>query len=356
MTPASSGHERFLETRTFSSLDGLRAISIIAVVWHHAGSTTASPLLLQRGFLGVDLFFLISGFLITTLLLRERRRTGDISLFEFYRRRCLRIVPAYWVMLTAFSAIAFLRPPNTELRHELPYAALYLSNLVVMASPIAITWSLSAEEQFYLIVPALQKFASRAFVWMLPLLYVAAILPTFGAWPSLPSFFKETTFGPILLGVMLAYVMNSVRGWQAVERLLGRPFAPIVATLLIVVACSYPGPDISGWPRICIHFALLALLASCVVREGHLLEPILTWTPLRRLGTVSYGVYLYHKLALAVMLRAVLSGGALFGGVSLLSWIMAEISFRTLEARFLALKYPAARRLQSLRQSMEAGG
>lgn len=330
-------HRDFLGTRVFSSLDGLRALAIVAVVWHHTGASDSHSIILKRGFLGVDLFFLISGFLIATLILRERRATGDVSLLRFYRRRCLRILPAYWLMLAIFASIAFLKP-NPALRHDLPYAALFLANFVVMLSAIAITWSLSAEEQFYLVIPAMQKYANRRFHWFLPLLYVAAVLPTFGWFPSLPAFFKETTFGPILLGVMLAYVLDDLQGWNFAARIVGHSLSPVLALVLVLTACAYPTSDISGWPRMIIHFALLTLLASCVVREQQVMRPLLTWGPVRRIGVVSYGIYLYHKLGLGVMLKAHQTGGWLFFGTLALSWIIAEVSFRTFEGKFLARK------------------
>jgi peptidoglycan/LPS O-acetylase OafA/YrhL len=330
-------HRDFLGTRVFSSLDGLRALAIVAVVWHHTGGSDSHWIILKRGFLGVDLFFLISGFLIATLILRERHATGDVSLLSFYRRRCLRIFPANWLMLAIFASIAFLKP-NPSLRHDLPFAALYLSNFVVMLSALSITWSLAAEEQFYLVIPALQKYAHRSFHWFLPLLYVAAVVPTFGWFPSVPAFFKETTFGPILLGVMLAYVLDDSQGWNFAARLVGHSVSPALALVLVLTACAYPASDISGWPRMTIHFALLTLLASCVVREQQVLRPLLTWGPVRRIGVVSYGIYLYHMLALGVMLKAHQTGARLFFGTLTLSWIIAEVSFRTFEAKFLARK------------------
>lgn len=98
-----SPHTRYLSQRHFGSLDGLRCLCIIAVLWHHAPVTEVvqQPLLLRRGFVGVDFFFVLSGFLITTLLLREESSTGRISLRGFYFRRALRILPVYFLLVTA---------------------------------------------------------------------------------------------------------------------------------------------------------------------------------------------------------------------------------------------------------------
>jgi peptidoglycan/LPS O-acetylase OafA/YrhL len=338
----------YVATRPFASLDGLRALSIAGVLWFH--TTTDLPIwpALRRGFLGVDFFFIISGFLIVTLLLRERRNTGTISLGNFYVRRSLRIFPAYWAMLLFVACVAYLKPGHESegIKHDLPYSLLYISNLVPMASLLSITWSLSTEEQFYSIIPALQKYTPRLFpMAILPVAYVMVSLPPFGIFQNinLPGFFRQTTFGPILLGVMLAFVLDHPRGWAVTASILRSPLSPLFALALVVLALSCPGPDISGWPRLAIHGSLLVLLASCVVREKHALLPVLSWGPIRRFGVVSYGIYLYHLVvywpaAKLLALLGVQSQIALFLLVAAFSWLAAEFSYRFFEQRFLMLK------------------
>jgi peptidoglycan/LPS O-acetylase OafA/YrhL len=97
----------------FLSLDGLRCLSILAVVWHHSLTAPASGRLLNLGFLGVDLFFVISGFLIVTLLLRERFLSGTISLEKFYLRRTLRIFPLYYGLILSMAGIYLTRWART---------------------------------------------------------------------------------------------------------------------------------------------------------------------------------------------------------------------------------------------------
>lgn len=340
-------YARYCQVRTFGSLDGLRAIAILAVVWHHTGQSTGAWVLAGRGFLGVDLFFVLSGFLIVTLLLREKRRTGAISLRKFYGRRILRIFPAYYFMLLFVGVVAFVKPGNSSavVRHELPFAALYLSNLVPMQSMLAITWSLAVEEQFYLVIPTLEKYMDRALLLLLPCAYVLLSLFPFGFLPDLevPSFFRETTFGPIILGVLLAHLLDNPNGFRCAMRLLGWRGAPLVALLLVVLSASNPRADISGWPRMSIHFALVALVAACVIRERHSLRTLLSAWPMRRIGIVSYGIYLYHLIiAHFVTPRTehmqAFSHVACFASVTLLTWLAAELSYRVLETRFLRLK------------------
>jgi len=345
MTP--SPYDRFLATRTFGSLDGLRALSIIAVLWHHTERGAGGPTLGARGFLGVDLFFVISGFLIVTLLLRERRRDGVISLRQFYVRRFLRIFPPYYLMLAFVAGVAVLKPGNNSanILRDLPYALLYVSNLFPMFSLLTITWSLSAEEQFYLVVPALEKQTGRAFPWILVTAYLILAALPFGFLPGLPvpGFFRETTFGPILLGVMLAHLLDQPRGFGAAWRLLGHRASPLVAAALLALALSHPAQDITGGPRLLIHWAMALLVASCVIREGHLLEPLLRPWPMRRIGVVSYGIYLYHMLVWYLVDKAMRQLGwssqpLFFVANTLGSWAVAELSFRHFESKVMALR------------------
>jgi len=344
---AGEAHARFLGTKTFGSLDGLRAVSILAVVWHHTHGGTPGWPISQRGFLGVDLFFVISGFLIVTLLLRERRRTGTMSLRNFYIRRFLRIFPPYYGTLLLVGAAALWRSghESAAIRHDFPYALFYIANLVPMQSLLSITWSLAVEEQFYLVIPALEKLARRVFPWLLALAFLLGSLPPFGFFPGwkLPEFFRETTFGPILLGVMLAHLLDHPSGYRWAFRVLGRAPAPILAVALVILACSHPARDISGWPRLAIHLSLLVLVASCVVRERHPLAPILSLWPMQRIGAVSYGIYLYHLLVRhpvtkVMQLAGTSSGLVLFLATAVGTWLVAEISYRVFESRILALK------------------
>src|SRR5271166_3634228 len=97
MRPESLQYRKFRQTETFNSLNGLRCISVLAVIWHHAvGHLFPTDTFLAEGYMGVDVFFAVSGFLITTLLLRERDTWGDIDLRSFYARRSLRIFPLYY--------------------------------------------------------------------------------------------------------------------------------------------------------------------------------------------------------------------------------------------------------------------
>ncbi len=350
-------HESYRATKVFGALDGFRCFSILAVLWHHAHGGFADLPFTQRGYLGVDMFFVISGFLIVTLLLRERERSGGISLKNFYARRTLRIFPLYYGILAAMAVLLFVVKPESDMsgsfRAELPYLLTYTSNWIHITSILAVTWSLAAEEQFYLVWPPLEKYAKKA----IPALLVAGIVISQlvnyrVADPFLQSTFGivhddfeilQATFAPILFGVVLAHLLHGGRGFAWVHKLCCWRGAAIFWSVLLVVAMNHPAADISGTPRLITQLVMCALLASCVATEEHALRGPLGIAPIRRIGVVSYGMYLFHMFALhgVVALTARLGVESLeleFVLCLALSWVISEASFRFFENPILRLK------------------
>lgn len=365
MRPASEGRaapwEAFRSQRTFGALDGLRALSILAVLWHHTWEIPTGWWATERGFLGVDLFFVISGFLIVTLLLRERDRSGDVNLRHFYVRRFLRIFPVYYGLLGALAlvfglaALAGHRTSTGESFFDsLPWALTYLSNWVVPTSLLSITWSLAAEEQFYLVWPPLERWVRGAVIPILLLLLGANIAIQLGAMDSLwaawgfvddkPAMLRQTGFTPIMLGVLLAHGLHHQRSFAILAKVLRPSAAVVVALLAIVGVCSLPMTDIGGWPRLVIHLLMTILVGAAVIREDHPLMPALRVRPLVLWGTLSYGLYLFHmpcRMAVDGVLGAVgveapwplpVLTLALTTGV-------AWCTFHFFETRFLRLKH-----------------
>jgi peptidoglycan/LPS O-acetylase OafA/YrhL len=304
----------------------------------------------------VDLFFVISGFLIVTLILRERTATGSISLRNFYGRRVLRIFPVYYGLLAALS-VFFLAFPRLTSAHpffaELPYDASYSSNLIVPISLMGISWSLATEEQFYLLWPPVEKFLGRLVLPILGAVVVANQLINLRvADPWLRQVFGvshddlyilQVTFTPICLGVGLAHLLHSERGFARAARFLGsRAAAPCCMALLVLVA-NLPSRDIAGGQRLAVQLSMAALVGSCVVREDNGLRRFLTWPPIKRIGVISYGMYLYHIVARHIADWLVVG----FGGRSpwlefLLCLVMticvADLSYRFVEQPVLSLK------------------
>jgi peptidoglycan/LPS O-acetylase OafA/YrhL len=352
----SISHERFRAQRFFGCLDGLRAISILAVVWHHSGESVTGIPLLARGFLGVDLFFVISGFLIPTLLLRERSAHGYFSLAGFYWRRLLRIFPPYYLTLAIYAVVfMWIKPASSSgstYWEELPYYLTYTSNWVD-AKVYGISWSLACEEQFYLLLPPLLIILRGKWILAFGLVFLTANqMVNFGLVDGLLEELipgaeslavLQATFTPIALGVFLAFALHSRRGYDILRRALAGPRCAILAAALTLAVASIPNPDISGSHRLVLHACMVALVGSSVIREDNGLRRLLTIGAIRRLGKLSYGVYLYHKIGLDLSMRfmnalgidLVIVCAALTGS---LSWVMAEFSFRLMESRLLRLR------------------
>ncbi|MDO5706654.1 MAG: acyltransferase [Paracoccus sp. (in: a-proteobacteria)] len=349
----TADHDTYLRTSHFASLDGLRFICIGAVLWHHSALASQMQMpLLKRGFTGVDFFFVISGFLITTLLLRERAAKGAISLRGFYWRRFLRIIPIYFLAVTVVAAYYILVKGEWQYLEILPFYYLFLSNYLTDHIPtLSITWSLSVEEQYYVVWPILLILTPRR--WLASLLValivlnLAAVTGALGAMgihafdlgPLRFAMFPAT-FAPILLGSLAALILHSPRGFAVLARLFHPRWLPIVLLVLVLVLLQFLPDDLRGWPNLTLHVLMTAALISIVIREDNVLRPLLTLPPIARIGQVSYGIYIYHLIALHVVNMIGVGQGMIQMLVySALSILMAEASFRTLEAYFQQLRH-----------------
>jgi len=156
----------FRDKKFFAGLDGLRFFSITAVVWYHSVGYLPGVPFSGFGFLGVDLFFVISGFLIVTLLLRESEKHGTISLKAFYIRRTLRIFPLYYGFILFLACFYFFLNRDSEVGKaflsELSIYLFYLGNFFPVS--LAIVWSLATEEQFYLLWPFRKNISNLSFM------------------------------------------------------------------------------------------------------------------------------------------------------------------------------------------------
>lgn len=359
-SPPRNAHQEYLQRRTFGSLDGIRCASILAVIFHHGPGGLEFGRISLRGFLGVDMFFVLSGFLIVTLLLREQDRHAGISLKAFYARRTLRIMPLYYGVVLLFAVLfGWLRPQGDtaqHVAHDLPYLLTYTSNWAEIGSMMGITWSLAAEEQFYALWPPLQKYFRSTLLLAFVLVGVSqlvhlgvidnALYSWFGWSPKDPPMLRQTTFTPILLGVILAHVLHSPKGFSAFNKLFGSKIAPLVGAASIVAMCQLMPLDIQGWPRLAIHGLMFIFLGSCVVGGDHVLTPLVQSKPVVRIGVLSYGMYLWHMFVLNGVDRAIDAGlpkVAQFPALLAGTWVIAELSYRFYEQPFLRLKHRFAR-------------
>jgi len=358
----SSGHADLERRRKpernagyYPALDGLRAVAIAGVVWHHS-LPRAVPGWLGRGHAGVPLFFALSGYLITTLLLAERRATGDIALGAFWMRRSLRIFPLYYATLAGFVLLLALHEPSAARRHfaeSLPFYASYTSNWFVdfdVTHPVwfAFAWSLATEEQFYLWWPTFLRYAERFGRALAPLglLLVVGVdqltelglleswLPRGGTpWRMLTS-----ASAAMALGAGLAWMLAQGRRFAGLRRALAAPHATSLTAALVAAWLWRP-----FGPGILLDLAFVALVGAAAASSGRgLLERALAARPLVYIGRVSYGMYLFHVPVLGSIQRVfselVEQPLALFATSFLVSMGLAALSHRYVEAPILALQ------------------
>lgn len=348
-------YARYRALRRFGALDGLRAVSIGAVLWHHADLRWSWLPLSGRGHLGVSLFFVLSGFLIVTLLLREREDRGRISLKAFYLRRALRIFPAYYALLAIYACLFGLarRGPTAEIFfRNLPCYLSYTSNWIEDPTLLSITWSLSTEEQFYALWPPIEALTGGAAGGVVAAALAALALLAGGPLGELlhggdPAWSKllgsiDTMFQPILAGVVLAHLLQRPATFDRIARVLGRRWSILLPVAALLVLIGLPG-SLGPGRRVAVNACLAAILGAAVIREDHGLARLLSLRPLARIGAVSYGMYLFHMLARDLATRLLDRAGLLgpwplLAVMTLLTLIAAELSFRFLEAPFLRLK------------------
>jgi peptidoglycan/LPS O-acetylase OafA/YrhL len=322
------------------ALDGVRGIAIAAVLAYHAFG-------LPGGFLGVDMFFVLSGFLITTLLLEEHADTGRISFRGFYRRRARRLLPAaiFGVLLAELLIVA----SGGDRRSVLPglYSLLYVENLAHFLNPPATFgvghyWSLSQEEQFYFLWPPMLALALRRRVrvrWLLvalssAVLFVIAHRMTLadGSWRRF-YFAPDTRCDGMLLGCLLAVMLKagliSSRRWG----MLG---LPAMALFIADAALMSHTSAAAGLYGITLANLASALTIGVIVKfPTSLLPRMIAVSPLRSLGRISYGLYIWQPLIVFV---TGISGIRLIG----LSFLVASLSYRYIELPFRTQRRVAA--------------
>ena len=354
---ASQAYASYMRAKHFRSLDGLRCISILAVIWHHvAGDQYAADSIFFMGHHGVTLFFVISGFLITSLLLREKQHSRAISLSKFYMRRALRIFPVYYLVLLIYCVLVYVLERDSAAGQSffdnLIYFATYTSNYFVLLQGDRVifyfAWSLAAEEQFYMIWPAIEKWLDERFAVGAALLAILvaslasnALLPL--PQDSLVQIILENIAIPICVGVLLAHAMHNERYFVCLYRALNRPLMPIV-----VMACALYVLTLSS-VFLMAAYLLFAALVFCAVTQGKgLIDHLFNMKWVIEIGRVSYGMYLFHMLSLNVVRRVwpmeglseypLLQQSTMFILTSLVTFCVARLSFRYFESYFLNLK------------------
>ncbi len=333
-----------------ADIDGLRAISVLLVLFFHAGLFG-----IHAGFVGVDVFFVISGFLITTGI-KSGLEKGDFSFCEFFKRRLWRLQPVFLSLLiitTLVTTVTYLPDDYLNYTRSAQWSVWFQSNHYfgglktgyfaddVSVMPLLHTWSLSIEWQWYLLLPFLMFGFSRIirieklFYWAFPLTVLAFVIPFYFMadhnssehyYSFIPRVFE------MLTGSCLAAIgnkgLNVIPVW--VKSLTG------IICLLLIIFIGFSAKVISGYPNewtalICIAAAVLIYLGG----SDYFIARILSWKPLVFIGVLSYSLYIWHWPVLAFMRNlAIKENWVSITLALLLSFLLAVLSYYLIENRF----------------------
>jgi peptidoglycan/LPS O-acetylase OafA/YrhL len=350
------------------SLDGLRALSVGVVLLYHAGFSW-----MHGGFFGVEVFFVVSGFLITSLLLDEHARDGEVSFRQFWFRRARRLFPALFAVLLAvavWAALAGTAEQQAQLRRDIVWSVFYVNNWGQILGDMPYfsgeppllrhLWSLAVEEQWYLIWPLVfvavlrirvprhvigGAIVAAAFVVFAYMFWMHSRTPTpLGGPPAAFEGVDRTNFlylstvtraGGLLLGAGAAFFWRPWRWTHAPDAPVGRMLDPVGAAAVAMLGCAASVAVLTEgyvYQWLLPLVSILSLVAVMVAVHPAALgfRRIMGWTPLVEMGKRSYGLYLWSWPIFVIV-------GATTGSVSTFIWAMAltvvvsEASYRYLE-------------------------
>ncbi len=299
------------------SLDGVRALAVIAVIGEHSGLP-----FFGGGDVGVDIFFVLSGFLITTLILEEQQRFGRLDVKRFWIRRLIRLTPPLLVMVALVTAARFAFRVDTQVAgEEAAYAATYSTNLrTVFAGGygdrgvlyFGHTWSLAIEEQFYLLWPLLlmwaTSFSRRRMLQIIGLAYplialAGRIIAVWSGHPDLMQFplFRFEGFG---IGLAAAFYVRSRPA--AVRSRVFNPRRGVVALAILLVEV-FGGEHwryrFGAVPFVDFDVLVTGALILCILSSESRLRELFSLRPVVYVGKLSYSLYLWHYPVFAYLSR-----------------------------------------------------
>jgi len=338
------------------SLDGLRAISILFVIFGHAAATMPHAdgaagslihgltLIFGNGEMGVTVFFVLSGFLITTLLIKEARKTGQLSIKGFYIRRAFRIWPAFYLMLAVVVLLGVAKAIPLTIG-EVASSGLFVWNYYPHGATwfLGHTWSLAVEEQFYLIWPLLLKFlgASRAAWFAAAVIVVEPAVRVANYWlvPAMRShigIMGHTRADSLMIGALVALLYGNLR----FERTINRLFAwnlPLAGGCFLL----FLNPILEQTGRGAYMLTAGFLIQNCIItlimlwaiqNSGRGLGKILNSRVAVHVGVISYSLYLWQQMFLTPYNKT-LTG--VFPLNILCAFAVAECSYWLVERSFL---------------------
>jgi peptidoglycan/LPS O-acetylase OafA/YrhL len=333
------------------SLDGARAFSIGLVLFAHLDLGSGVPGLwrVDTGNLGVRVFFVISGFIITTLLLEEIGRTGSLDLIAFYRRRAFRILPAFYAFLAVVLVVSQSSHNSAPWKAMWP-AAGFLGDYANIPLVVGHTWSLAVEEQFYLIWPGAIVLLGfrRSYYGCLAILLAAPtfrVLSHLGLWPTDPRYAFECVADALAAGCLLAILRDRLWTVRGYRRLVDSPLALAPGLLALILIAALRNQGLIYYTiglsllNVGIAIALDRYMRSPESPIGRVLNlKFVIW-----LGLVSYSLYLWQQL-FAWMRIPVAVRLLLMIGCAAVSYYAVERPFQQLRRRIESSTISRARK------------
>lgn len=339
---------RNLSLPTIPSLHGIRAASALVVVFYHLGLNWAP------GGYGVTAFFVLSGLLITHLLVLENEKTGNVAIGRFYARRSLRIFPAFYCFALVYTGGRILNHMRIEwwqVGTSLTYTRDYYQAIVhPLNNSMGHTWSLAVEEQFYLLWPlTFRKFRCRLDILtklltgvIVFVIVYRSVLSLVGVHPDYIYYAFDTRVDALGVGCLAAVIIHrginvNFRSW-----IIGPIAVAGVAVLRIMTTVRFRGFDFNA---VVVNAVLPVLFAIIIVHSiqfaAHPVYAVLNNPIARYLGAISYPLYLYHAIVGNIIgthqtLFKVFGEVAICIGIASCSYLFVEMPFLKLKRRFVA--------------------
>ncbi len=295
-----------------SEIDGLRALGILGVLAYHLEIFVNEKQLLPGGFLGVDIFFVVSGYLITSLLYEEYKIKGNFSLLNFYFRRAKRLLPVLIIVILFTSLLSYFYFFPSEYSYYLKSVTssfFFVSNIffhysgqsygenIISEKPLLHTWSLGVEEQFYIFFPLflliILKYFEKYKIFLLSIIIFSSLLFSLKISSTNPSFnfyFLTSRIWELLVGAIIVFWKDNIRFFEV----LNKNVISLFGFILIIFSFFY-FKEVNNHPS---FFTILPVFGCFLIlldkSKDNFINKILSFKILRGLGLISYSLYLWH--------------------------------------------------------------
>jgi len=330
-----------------AEIDGLRALAVTAVIFYHTQIHIYDERYFKGGFIGVDIFLVISGYLISLLILKELQETGKFSFKIFYERRARRILPVLFIVMLISIPFAwkFLLPTDfIDFAKSILYSIGFTSNLYFhftgleygagdgFLKPFLHTWSLSVEEQFYIIFPLLILFIYKFFTKKLMNILIIFLLislimahTTSGNSPSIGFYFLHTRMWELLAGSVLAYLEIKYKKRKNFNNQSINQILPPLGLALIIYSVVFFNNNT-------LHpsfYTLYPIIGTCLIiwfaRKDEIITRLLSSKLFLNIGLISYSLYLWHYPVFAFFRYSLASGSLVTKILVILFIVLASV-------------------------------